>query len=211
MLDAQGHGNTSDVIRALEFVRLNRVQLGIDIVNISLGHPVYEPAITDPLVQAVDRASQAGLVVVTSAGNFGSNPVTGEVGYAGLASPGNARSALTVGAVKTFDTASRVDDELAPYSSRGPTWYDGYMKPDVVAPGHALVAISDPSTTLYRNAALRASVAPYLKLSGTSMAAAVATGVAALVLQANRLDLGSPASDAEYGKGPAAVHLDSGR
>ena len=132
-------------------------------------------------------------MVVTSAGNFGSNPVTGEIGYAGLASPGNARSALTVGAVKTFDTVSRVDDELGPYSSRGPTWYDGSMKPDVVAPGHALVAISDPSTTLYRNAALRASVAPYLKLSGTSMTAAVATGVAALVLQANRLDLGSPA------------------
>ena len=29
---------------------------------------------------------------------------------------------------------------VAPYSSRGPTWFDGFAKPDVVAPGHRLVS-----------------------------------------------------------------------
>jgi subtilisin family serine protease len=77
------------------------------IINISLGHPILEPAILDPLVQAVERASAAGIIVVAAAGNFGTNPTTGEIGYAGLASPGNARSAITVGAVNTFKTVSR--------------------------------------------------------------------------------------------------------
>ena len=73
-------------------------------LNLSLGHPIYEPAATDPLVQAVERAVAAGIVVVTSAGNDGANRATGQVGYAGITSPGNAPSAITVGAVDTRNT-----------------------------------------------------------------------------------------------------------
>ena len=149
VLDAQGQGHTSDVVLALEFAVAMRDQLGIDVINLSLGHPIYEPAATDPLVQAVEAAVRAGIVVVVSAGNMGRDLVTHEVGYAGLTSPGNAPSALTVGSLDTKGTASLADDTVAPYSSRGPTWYDGLAKPDLVAPGHKLVsdaALGAPST-----------------------------------------------------------------
>ncbi len=142
VLDGVGSGYTSNVIAALEFAVTNKQALGIDVINLSLGHPVFEPAATDPLVQAVEAAARAGIVVVVSAGNFGKNPTTGEVGYAGIASPGNAPSAITVGALDTKGTRTPFDDSVAPYSSRGPTWYDGQAKPDVVAPGHALTAVS---------------------------------------------------------------------
>ena len=101
VLDAQGRGYTSDVISAVEFATANRVALGIDVINLSLGHPIYESAATDPLVQAVERAVAAGIVVVVSAGNRGVNAETGQVGYAGITSPGNAPSALTVGSART--------------------------------------------------------------------------------------------------------------
>ena len=58
-----------------------------------LGHPIYESAATDPLVQAVERAVRAGLVVVVAAGNFGTTPTTGLTGFGGIASPGNAPTA----------------------------------------------------------------------------------------------------------------------
>ena len=71
VLDAVGQGRTSDVIRAIDFARTHKAALGIDVINLSLGHPIYEPAATDPLVQAVERAVRAGIVVVASAGNSG--------------------------------------------------------------------------------------------------------------------------------------------
>ena len=148
VLGADGSGYTSDVIEAIEFATANRVALGIDVLNLSLGHMPYESAATDPQVLAVNAATAAGLVVVVSAGNDGINPATGLPGYAGIVSPGNAASALTVGASHTMGTDTRADDEIGPYSSRGPTWYEGLAKPDVVAPGHKMVAPYAPGSLL---------------------------------------------------------------
>lgn len=187
VLDGTGAGYTSDVIRAVDFAVANRDRFGIDIINLSLGHPIYEPATTDPLVQAVERASRAGIIVIAAAGNFGKNPTTGLPGFAGITSPGNAPSAITVGAVMTGDTVVRSDDRIAEYSSAGPTWYDAMVKPDIVAPGHNIVAKAARRGLLYRTyPQLQAADRDYMRLSGTSMATAVTSGVVALVLQAQQ-------------------------
>ena len=86
--------------------------------------------------------------MVVAAGNYGTNPNTGLAGYGGIASPGNAPSAITVGAANTNSTVDRSDDRLAPYSSRGPSWYDGIAKPDVLAPGQGLVSSDASGSTL---------------------------------------------------------------
>jgi serine protease AprX len=186
VLDAEGQGSTDNVIRAIEFAIANRNVLKIQVINLSLGHPIFESAATDPLVQAVEHASRAGIIVVVSAGNFGRNKTTGEIGYAGIASPGNAPSAISVGSVRTFDTASRGDDRIAGYSSRGPSWYDGFAKPDISAPGDNLLSIASPGSTLRLLQERRGNVGNYMRLSGTSMAAAVVSGVVAVILQNNQ-------------------------
>ena len=187
VLDENGAGWTSNVIRAVDFAVDNRAALGIDIINLSLGHPIFEPASSDPLVQAVERAARAGIIVVAAAGNFGKNPTTGLPGYAGITSPGNAPSAITVGALRTENTVTRGDDWIPDYSSRGPTWYDAMVKPDIVAPGHNIVAAAAKDGTLYKQyPQLKAADSDYMRLSGTSMATAVAAGVIALMLEQNR-------------------------
>jgi len=114
------------------------------------------------------------------------NPLTGLVGYAGITSPGNAPSALTVGALGANNTVVRDDDLVAPYSSRGPTWYDGFAKPDVIAPGNRLNAnIPETATLAQAGMANGSFMAGYVALSGTSMAAGVATGVVADMIEAN--------------------------
>lgn len=191
VLDRHGRGRTSTVIRALEYIAANHdnprvFPVPLRVVNLSLGHPIFEPAASDPLVQAVEALVAEGLVVVVSAGNRGQNPETGEVGYGGIESPGNAPSALTAGAADTHHTVARLDDVVALWSSRGPTWYDGLAKPDVVAPGVALVSNAPRRATLYQEYPELRVDANYGRLSGTSMAAAVTSGVAALLLAANR-------------------------
>jgi serine protease AprX len=185
VLDAKGQGTTDNVIRAIEFAIVNKDVLNIDVINLSLGHPIFESAATDPLVQAVEHASRAGIKVVVSAGNFGRNPVTGEIGYAGTASPGNAPSGISVGSVRTFNTVTRDDDRLAPYSSRGPSWYDGFAKPDISAPGDNLLSVAAVGSTLRLVQEQRGNVGNYMRLSGTSMAAGVVSGMVATILQHN--------------------------
>jgi serine protease AprX len=193
VLDGQGQGKTSQVISAIEFAIQYKDALGIRIINLSLGHPIYESAATDPLVKAVEAAHRAGIVVVVSAGNFGLNPRTGQPGYAGITSPGNAPSAITVGALNTNKTITRADDTLAPFSSRGPSWIDGFAKPDVLAPGVGEVAKASKAGSLFgrypgllyddKDDDLQ-DFGQLAKMSGTSMAAAEASGVVALVIEA---------------------------
>ena len=185
VLDGKGKGSTSDVLRAIEFAIANKAALNLHVINLSLGHPIYEAAATDPLVQAVESAVRSGLVVSVSAGNSGINESTGEPAYAGVASPGNSPSAITSGSTNMFDTISRDDDRVSAFSSRGPTWYDGFLKPDLVAPGENVLSVAAVGSRLRGLQETRGNTGDYMRLSGTSMAAAVTSGVIALTMNVN--------------------------
>jgi serine protease AprX len=191
VLDEAGDGHISNVIAAIDYAVEHRARFNIRIINLSVAAGVHESYMTDPLTLAAKRAVDAGIVVVTAAGNLGRSP-KGEVQYGGITSPGNAPWVLTVGATNHQNTPVRSDDTIAPFSSRGPTHIDRAMKPDLVAPGVAIESLADASTTIYRKnpgARLRGTVetasAPYLTLTGTSMAAPVVAGTVALMLEAN--------------------------
>src|SRR5439155_9537118 len=66
VLDGSGSGYTSSVIQAIEFVLAHQNTLKVDIINLSLGHPIFESAATDPLVLAVQKATEAGIIVVVA-------------------------------------------------------------------------------------------------------------------------------------------------
>jgi serine protease AprX len=187
VLDRTGVGYTSEVIAGIDWVVANRSRYNIRVLNLSLGHPVAEPAATDPLCRAVERAVDAGIVVVVSAGNYGLTP-TGAPILGGITSPGNSPSAITVGALDTKGTLDRGDDVVAPYSSRGPTRFDWTVKPDVVAPGTRIVSLEAAGSYIaatYPSWHIAGSGQnAYNRLSGTSMSTAVVSGGVALLLDA---------------------------
>jgi serine protease AprX len=188
VLGSTGVGYTSDVIAGIDWAIANRSRYGIRVINLSLGHAVSEPSAIDPLCRAVARAVRAGVVVVASAGNYGVTS-TGAPVLGGITSPGNSPYAITVGAIDTAGTATRSDDTVPPYSSKGPTRFELAVKPDVAAPGSKVVSLEAQGSYLSkkypawhiagsgRNA--------YVRLSGTSMSTAVVSGGVALLLDAN--------------------------
>ena len=121
VLDKNGAGTDSGVIAAIQKAIELKSTYNIRVINLSLGRPVMESYKTDPLCQAVEAAWKAGIVVVVAAGNEGRNNDFGTSGYAMISSPGNDPYVITVGAMRTLATASRADDVITSYSSKGPT------------------------------------------------------------------------------------------
>ena len=149
VLDDDGYGQESGIIAGMQWA----AEQGATIANLSLGGT--DTPEVDPLEQAVNTLSdEYGTLFVIAAGNSGGDGTVG--------SPGSADAALTVGAVDR-------QDNLAPFSSRGPRVGDRAIKPDITAPGAEIVAA--------------ASSGGHVANSGTSMAAPHVSGAAALLAQ----------------------------
>ena len=188
VIGADGMGKASDVIDAIFWVIHNARRFNIRVINLSLGGPAEQSYLDDPMCEAVERAVDAGIVVVVAAGNRGKD-AEGRSVHGLIESPGIDPYVITVGALNTKGTARRSDDELATYSSKGPTMVDGLLKPDIVAPGNKIVSAEALGASLTANyPTLHASGEgedAYATLSGTSMATGVVSGAVALVLEAN--------------------------
>src|SRR5271157_4162761 len=194
-LDNNGAGTDSTVIAAIQAAIQLKDTYNIRVINLSVGRPVYESYTHDPLCQAVEQAWQAGIVVVVSAGNDGRDNSAGTDGYGTIEAPGNDPYVITVGAMNTKGTPDRGDDVMTSYSSKGPTTIDHIVKPDLVAPGNRVVSLQEPGTlelqfpgnrvpyAYYRSGPSLMASSAYYVLSGTSMATAVVSGAAALILQ----------------------------
>jgi len=142
--------------------------LGVDIFSVSLGYNTFDNSSfnytyadmnghTTLISQAVNMASQKGIMVVAAAGNAGNSS------WRYVTTPGDAAEALSVGAVNAGRQAGN-------FSSYGPN-SNGQIKPDVAAVGtNAVIANAGSGQPMFGN--------------GTSYATPIMAGVATCLWQA---------------------------
>jgi len=152
-------GNSPEIVKGID----EAVKDGMDVINLSLGEPEIEPT-RDIVVQAIERAADAGVVPVIAAGNDFADAGKGSVG-----SPGTAPHAITVAASTEGDNGPA--DVIAGFSSSGPSPTSLQMKPDVTAPGVDILS-SLPGNDWSNH-----------DWSGTSMASPHVAGAAAVLKQ----------------------------
>jgi serine protease AprX len=177
VMDDHGVARTSDVIAAAQWILENKDTYNIRIANFSLHSATSSHFFRDPLDQAVEKLWFNGVVVVAAAGNYGLPNAPSGVLYA----PGNDPFVITVGAVDIGGTKNVKDDTNAPWSAYGRT-PDGFMKPELAAPGRYMVGPVPAGSTLTVERADKIVAPGYIQLSGTSFAAPVISAAAAQIL-----------------------------
>ena len=169
-----GSASMKDIVQGLQWVLENKDIYNIRVVNLSLNSAVAESYNTSPLDAAVEILWFNGVVVVVSAGNNGSGAIY---------PPANDPFVITVGAVNDKGTGTITDDVLASFSAYG-TSENGALKPDLVAPGTNIIArMVNLNMGLAGSHPANKVGSQYFRMSGTSMAAPMVSGAAALLLQ----------------------------
>ncbi len=175
--DAHGATDVSQVIAAIDWVVQHRSDNGLNIrvLNLSYGTDSAQSYVVDPLAYAAERAWKAGIVVVTAAGNAGWVQHVGS-----MTNPAIDPFVIAVGAEDTKGTNATTDDVAASFSANG----SQSRMPDVTAPGVHIVGLRDPGSLIDQTYGKTGYVDNGLfRGSGTSQAAAVVSGAAALIIQ----------------------------
>ena len=133
-MNDEGEATVADIVAACDWILQNKAQYNIRVANFSLHAMDRASLFFDPLDQAVEKLWLNGVVVVTAAGNYATDGQESGVPFA----PGNDPFVITVGASDINDTVDTSDDTVAPWSAWGYT-PDGFMKPDLSAPGRYII------------------------------------------------------------------------
>ncbi len=175
--DHDGAVDVSQLIAAIDWVVQNRTANGLNIkvLNLSFGTNSQQDYTLDPLAYAAEVAWNNGIFVVASAGNDGQHS-------SGLADPAYDKNIFAVGAVDSRGTDAMSDDAV-PSFSQHPNSTLFKREPDLVAPGVGILGAGVPGSMIYTAYPGAHFGNGLVRGSGTSQAAAVVSGAAALLYQ----------------------------
>ena len=168
ILDKYGKGNSLATLNGIQWILENHKKYNIKVINISAGSS--DKNVNIPLVKAAESAVKNGISVIAADNN--------SAFFSSVTSPGISPLVLTVGSasnfpsIRTFRTGS--------FSNK--TYY---KKPDIYAPGEDIISCLSPEYRFEERFDSQKNVVNknYIKMSGSSMATPIISGIAALIYE----------------------------
>lgn len=173
VLDKYGNADVENVINAINWVCENKTKYNIKILNMSLGIR-NNNEMEKPLKDSIDRAINDNILVISSVGN--------KIDANDMYMPAEFPEVLAVGSIEDVTIEKSNNYKLAYFSDY---WNseNGESKPDLLAPGNLILSLQSNvlfNPTQQNDMSMNVS---YTISSGTSEAAAVVSGVAAVLMQ----------------------------
>ena len=180
VLDAHGKGTVGNVVKAVDWLLKNAKRHHIEVVNLSWGAPQATTYHRDLLSALVQSLWFSGMTVVAAAGNGGTSAGT-------VTAPGSDPFVITAGSLRDQGTVAPGDDTESSFSRRGTT-LDGFAKPDTLAPGEHVRSLRVAGVRYLDedDDPVGSPTDDYVYMTGTSVAAAFVSGVAALVMSEHK-------------------------
>jgi subtilisin family serine protease len=175
VISQDGKGDTAAVVKGIEWSIAN----GMQIINLSFGDPNQLPS---DVVNALQKAYDAGIVIIAGAGNRGKTGLQDSICY-----PAKYDMVISVGSTDNLN-------QKADFSSSGP-------RLDIMAPGQNIISCNNKGTYSSSSgtsfsAAYVSGVAALLINAGVTDNREIKT-----LLETSAQDLGAPGWDFEYGFG----------
>ncbi|MBE6008374.1 MAG: peptidase S8 [Lachnospiraceae bacterium] len=164
ILDKYGKGNSLAALNGIQWIIENHKRYNIKVINISAGSA--DKSINIPLVKAAESAVKNGISVIAADNN--------SAFLSSVTSPGISPLVLTVGSASNFPSVR---------TFRSGRSY--YKKPDIYAPGEDIISCLSPDYRFEDRYSSRKNIINknYIKMSGSSMATPIISGIAALIYE----------------------------
>ena len=178
VMNDNGQSTVGDVIKACDWILANKSTYNIQVANFSLHATNRASVMFDPLDAAVEKLWLNGVTVVAASGNYATDAANTPSGVP--FAPGNDPFVITVGASDIGTKLNLSDDTVAPWSAWGYTG-DGFMKPELSAPGRYMIGPVTQGGGLALSRPDKVVKPGYMQLSGTSFSAPIVSAAAAML------------------------------
>lgn len=167
--DKTGNGYLSSILKGIEDIYINTPEVKILLLPFEINN--MPDLRMNPLYETIKLLHDKNIIIICPSGNNGPTSFS-------INEPGIYKEVITVGGCTFSDDVFKLSD----YSSRGPLKVD-YTKPDILSISEGIISLKSDIFYAPKSRLIEKETIGVTSLGGTCVAAAIVTGICALLIE----------------------------